>query len=197
MNEQTRNEIVRRSLSGQSQRSIARQLGMSRPTVRRVIEQYHRRRDEAGADCPELPRKRASRRSLLDPFRNTVGQLLARYPNITITRLLEELRAGGYQGGYTILRQYIRTVRGPSAKALVERFETAPGVQAQMDWSTYDIDFTAEGGDASSSSAISWHTRGVNTSISPKPKTWRPRSASTFTHSATSEASRRLVFTTT
>lgn len=145
MNEQTRNEIVRRSLSGQSQRSIARQLGMSRPTVRRVIEQYHRRRDEAGADCPELPRKRASRRSLLDPFRNTVGQLLARYPNITITRLLEELRAGGYQGGYTILRQYIRTVRGPSAKALVERFETAPGVQAQMDWSTYDIDFTAEG----------------------------------------------------
>ena len=36
-------------------------------------------------------------------------------------------------------------VRARPAKPLTVRFETGLGAQAQMDWSTYEIDFTQEG----------------------------------------------------
>jgi transposase len=60
-------------------------------------------------------------------------------------RLLEELRTAGYRGGYSILKERVRELRGPQAPQLVQRFETLPGQQAQMDWATYTIDFIDEG----------------------------------------------------
>ena len=51
----------------------------------------------------------------------------------------------GYTGGYTVLRQRIKQLRKQCRRPPVERFETGPGVQAQMDWATYTIDFTQEG----------------------------------------------------
>jgi transposase len=50
----------------------------------------------------------------------------------------------GYSGSYSTLRTYIKGHRS-KPKAPVIRFETPPGAQAQMDWSTYTIDFTQEG----------------------------------------------------
>ena len=64
---------------------------------------------------------------------------------MSAVRLLEELRRLGYAGGYTVLRQRIKQLRGPCRKRPVERFETGPGVQAQMDWGVYTLDFTQEG----------------------------------------------------
>jgi transposase len=58
---------------------------------------------------------------------------------------LEECRARGYTGGYTVLRQRIKQLRKQGHRPPVERFETGPGVQAQMDWATYTIDFIQEG----------------------------------------------------
>ena len=143
MNEQTRNDIIARLGQGQSMRSIARALGISRGAVSRAVRGHQTQREQ-GAGGPARPRRR--RRSLLDPFAERIGQLLDRYPNITVERLLQELRACGYEGGYTILREHVKTVRGsPRAQEVVRRFETAPGVQAQMDWAVYTIDFTDEG----------------------------------------------------
>jgi transposase len=147
MNRDRENEIIHRWRGGQSMRSIAREMNVSRWRVARAIQQHQARRDDAsgGPVNRELPTPVSHYASKLDQFEAKIGQLLERYPNITVTRILEELRKEGYAGGYTILRERVKKLRRQPTRPLVVRFETAPGVQAQMDWSIYDIDFTAEG----------------------------------------------------
>lgn len=138
------NDIVYRRNQGQSIRGIARDLGLSRTRVARVLASQHESRTSA-TPHPELPQVPRRRGSQLDSFMPAMQNLLARYPDITALRVLEEIRALGYQGGYSILKERVRQLRPNQTPALVERFETAPGAQAQMDWSVYELDFTSEG----------------------------------------------------
>lgn len=54
------------------------------------------------------------------------------------SRILRELQAQGYTGGATAFYAHLRTLKAPLPKA-TERFETAPGQQAQFDWSPNEI----------------------------------------------------------
>jgi transposase len=138
MNEQTRNEIVRRWRAGASMRQLARDLNLARNTIRRVLA-------EVTAQRAGLLTSRPRRPSVLDAYDATIRELLGRYPDLTATRLLEELRQRGFPGGYTIVRERLVQLRPQDTPRPVVRFETAPGVQAQMDYAVYDLDFTAEG----------------------------------------------------
>lgn len=48
--------------------------------------------------------------------------------------MLERLREKGYDGGITILKEYVSSHRPPKSSPAVRRYETLPGKQAQMDW---------------------------------------------------------------
>jgi len=121
-----------------SQRRIAKTLAVDRKTVAKIIAEHEQARRGAPLE------KRKPRKSLLDPFQDHIAQLLERYPEITAVRMLEELRRLGFTGAYTIVRDRLRQLRR-RPRLLIRRFETPAGLQAQMDYSPYDIDFTAEG----------------------------------------------------
>lgn len=112
-------------LSGQhlSIRAIARRLDISRNTVRKYLR------------APGLPvaKPRPRRPSKVDPFREHVRRRLAAgVENCAV--LLRELRARGYAGSYSILKDYVRPLRVGRAVKATMRFETKPGEQAQVDF---------------------------------------------------------------
>jgi transposase len=141
MNEVLRHEIVQRRQSGTAVRAIARELGLSRGAVIRALARVQAEREGRSAPSPR-PRPR---RSIIDPFEPFLKELLAKYPNLTTRRALQELQARGFSGQYTVVRQRLGRLRPRAARAPVPRFETGPGVQAQMDYGVYDLDFEREG----------------------------------------------------
>lgn len=83
---------------------------------------------------PLGPRKK--RKSKLDPFRPVIDKLVCT-DGFSAVLVLEELRALGYRGGYSILKQYVRSIRPRSVRRPHLRFETEPGKQGQVDLSPY------------------------------------------------------------
>src|SRR5665213_135234 len=106
-------------------RQIARKLSMNRKTVRRWI---HRKNFGPRAGSGGQVR----RPSKLDGFKGTVMGLLESHP-YTAAQLLPRLREQGYSGGYTILKEYVRSVRPKRAPAFLT-LHFAPGQCAQADW---------------------------------------------------------------
>lgn len=103
-------------------KQIALELGLDPETVAKYArrENYHRR---------GLGRRRTSK---LDAFKATLTRLLERHPYST-TQLYEFLRQEGYEGGLSILKDYVRRVRPVRHPAyLTLAFE--PGEAAQVDW---------------------------------------------------------------
>ena len=143
MDEHLRNQIVSAKHGGMSIRQIARNLGIARNTVRSVLRAAEEQRDRPASHPGLKPPVR--RASCLDPYTDKLSKLLDTYPDITAMRVLEELRADGFAGGYTIVKERVRQLRPRPPRAPVDRFETKPGYQAQMDYSPYTIDFVEEG----------------------------------------------------
>lgn len=81
------------------------------------------------------PRKSAPRKSKLDPFKNEIIRMLEKHP-YTATQIYQQIQANGFDGGSTIVEDYVRKIRPPKTKPYL-KLVFAPGECAQVDWGSY------------------------------------------------------------
>ncbi len=115
-------------------RAIARRLGVNRKAVRRVVERRQ---------VSLKPITVSGRSSILDEFKPRIAQLLKRDPDLTVSRVLQQLRAEGFLGGYTCVRTWVKSQREKphrSREAFL-RLTFPPGETAQVDWGEFGIPF--------------------------------------------------------
>ena len=114
---------------GVSIREIARQVGVSRNTVRRYL------RDEAEPVYSARPQHGGK----LTPYADYIHKRIAaaRPDWIPTTVLLREIQDLGYQGGISLLRAFTLSLKPSPRPDPVVRFETEPGQQMQVDWGVF------------------------------------------------------------
>lgn len=80
-------------------------------------------------------RQPAPRRSRLDPFKARIVRLLEAHP-YSAQQIFQRLREEGFDGGFTIVKDYVRRVRPVRREAFL-KLSFAPGECAQLDWGAY------------------------------------------------------------
>lgn len=133
LTEELAEEIVRLHAIGFSVRKSAKTTGLGRKVVRRVLEK------KGLIESPPPPPRRQESASKLDPYKERIKEKMEK--NLTITRILREIKQAGYDGGRTILADYVRknSAAPRPRKKVWRRFETAPAEEAQFDWSPYRV----------------------------------------------------------
>ena len=122
---------------GVGKAELARRFGVSRRTVYHWIETGQLDRDLDGQAVKYKRRPPVVRK--LDPYRGIIQARLEAYPRLSAQRLFEEIRAAGYSGGYTQVKEYVRQVRPQPLAEPVVRFETPAGFQGQVDFATFNL----------------------------------------------------------
>lgn len=109
---------------GLNVKQIAQALELHRHTVTKWLAEPHYR-----------PARQASRASKLDPYKGDIVRWLEAHP-LSAVQVLQRLREQGYEGGYSIVKDYGRKIR-PRRRPAFLRLAFAPGECAQVDWGSY------------------------------------------------------------
>lgn len=120
---------------GETKSALAKRFDVSRDTIHRWIRTGDLDRDLDASVVRYGPRPPVPTK--LTAYKEIVDTRLATYPELSAVRLLQEIRAAGYDGGYTQLKAYVRQVRPVPAPEPVVRFETPAGRQAQVDFAWF------------------------------------------------------------
>ena len=105
-------------------RQICRDLHLHHTTVARWLARAH-----------YLPRQATVRTSKLDPYKPQIIRWLETHP-YSATQVFLRLREMGYNGGITIVRDYVHKIRPPRTPAFLT-LAFAPGDYAQVDWGQF------------------------------------------------------------
>jgi transposase len=135
-------DLIYRLRQGESDRRVARDLGLSRHTVQkyRALAVQHEYLDPSRAlpTPQELlaslgpPPPPPQHPSTVTPYQEVVEDLLAQ--GVELTTILQRLRDDhGYRGSYSSLRRFVRTLR-PKTPDVCVRVQVAPGEEAQVDF---------------------------------------------------------------
>ena len=114
--------------NGVSIKGIARQLKISKNTVRRYLRNL----------SPPVFKGRKHDRALDVYEKEILGMVENRYIG---TRIYEELKAKGFGGSLSALYRYMQRLRTAAVirEKATTRFETAPGKQMQYDWTVWTL----------------------------------------------------------
>jgi transposase len=125
--EQEQRMMDARILQGQgyTQLQIAQMLHVTDRTVRNYLK------------SPPRARRRPVRASKVDPYKAMIEETLEENPRYNSELLFERLVRLGYKGRKSILKDYVAGVRRKLLTQAVMRFETEPGLQAQVDWKEF------------------------------------------------------------
>ena len=116
-------EIHRLSNEGLSIRKIASKINLNRKTVIRYLND------------PNPKRPLIERPSKLNPYKEEISEMLEIDPKVSAVVILQRIASLGFNGEVTILRDYLRKIRGRSKnRQPFIRFESPPGKQMQIDW---------------------------------------------------------------
>jgi transposase len=110
---------------GRTQVEIAEMLGICERTVR-----YHLKSMPA---CRRKPR----RGSKVDGFKGKIDEILEANSSHNGELIYEGLVKSGYKGKISVMKDYVASVRKKLSIQAVQRFETEPGHQAQVDWKEF------------------------------------------------------------
>ncbi|MDQ6760799.1 MAG: IS21 family transposase [Acidobacteriota bacterium] len=104
-------------------RKIERHLKMGWKTIRKYLD--------APAQGP-VPRSRPSK---LDPFKGKITEWLEKDPRVSAAVIERLLRPLGYNGGHSILQEYVSSVRPqPAPRRAFLRMEPLAGERFEVDW---------------------------------------------------------------
>ena len=122
---------------GLTKAELAERLGMDRRTIHRWAQtgQLDRELDDEAVRYKARPQVKRK----IDDYRGIIHSRLEEFPRLSAVRIFEEIRAAGYDGGYTRVKEYVRLARPRPPIEPVVRFETPPGHQAQVDFAYFRL----------------------------------------------------------
>ncbi len=121
---ETYSRIKQYQLEGLNAGQIANKLVLDHRTVTHWLQQTQYRQ-----------RKSSGKISRLDPYKDDLVSLVEKHP-YTATQLFQQIQEAGYDGSYSLVKQYVRKVR-PKRKPAFLTLAFAPGECAQVDWGLY------------------------------------------------------------
>ena len=104
-------------------RPVAKERGVSWRTAKKYMQ----------STTPPHYKERLSKPIKLDPFKDYIKGRLEHFP-LNARKLFEEIQEKGYDGKYTLVKEFVRPIKHDKAITAELRFETKPGEQAQVDW---------------------------------------------------------------
>jgi transposase len=119
--------------NGMTITQIAEELGRDRKTIRKWLNEKE----------PQNYQRSITQPGKLEPFKSYIRQRMEE-GCLNAVVLFDELKAKGYTGQLTLLRNFMRPLRPVVVAKATERFETPPGKQAQVDWGQFTVDWNGK-----------------------------------------------------
>jgi len=111
------------------------QEGLKAGQIAQKLDIDHRTVESWLQETQYRQRKSVKQYSKLDPYKDEILRLLEKHP-YTATQLFQRVQEDGYEGSYSLVKQYVRKVR-PKRKPAFLTLAFAPGEAAQVDWGIY------------------------------------------------------------